>query len=158
VTTEPPIKPIIIGPHPLPRPGNPNTNDWALHDQDFPLEHRAQYILKDPTQVLRVPHFSLSQIAVWVFARDAEWIKHAFDPSRHGHLELPHIGRLEFRRLANGRNTTGGGERRLTLPDIERLAHALYRRDDIDGITLMHAMETVFSVARQYQTTRKRRT
>lgn len=156
--SDPEMKPIVIEPEPLPKMGNPDHNTWVLYDEDFPVEHRLQYTLKDSRQRLRTPHFSTSEVARWVFARDTNWMRYVFNVPRTGLLELPHIGILEFRRLAKGRTSSdGGGERRLTLPDCERLAHALYRRGDIDGIALQLAVETVFSVARAYQDKRKRR-
>ena len=150
------MEPIIIEPEPLPSHGNPDTGDWALHDADFPQEHRPRYDVRGQDR-LRRPHFSISQISTWIFARDDQWIKHAFDPKRRGPLVLPHVGELEFRRLVNGRSSPeGGGERRLTLPDIERLAFALHQRGDIDSITLQNAIETLLSVARQYKKMRER--
>lgn len=148
---EPPIQPIIIEPEPLPRPGNPATNDYVLWDDQFPVETRARWAVKDPSRPLRRPHFSVPQVGYWVFAWGEDWTKEVLRPAR-GDLELPHIGTLTFRRLAKGRSHANGeGERRLTLPDIERLIHALMQSGELEPIVAQNAMNVVFAVARQWQ-------
>lgn len=149
---EPPMRPMIIEPTEPSPAGNPDLSEWSLYDADFPREIDPRYRLADPTQTLHTPHFSISEVAVWAFARTPEWGKSVLSNKKSRSLTLPHIGELKFRRLAKGRShAQGHGERRLTLADVERLAHALNARGDIDGLTLQRAHAIIMQVAEQYK-------
>ncbi|MFF7198204.1 hypothetical protein ACFZAM_31410 [Streptomyces sp. NPDC008079] len=145
--------PDVIEPQPLPQLGDPKTARWTLYDEDFSIEHRLKYALTESGH-LRIPHFTPTAVAEWVFGRDGNWARYVLGPRKSPLKTGPHDPPLVFRRLAGGR-LGGAGERRLTLPDIERFAHALYRRGDIDGLVLQAAHEIVCRVAQQYLLTKR---
>jgi hypothetical protein len=135
--------PIIIEPYEERRSADPKRNKYVLYDEDFALETDPRSQPLDPGQTLRIPHYSLGVIGDWVFARNIHWLRNQFKkgvPKLNGKP-------LSFRYIT-GR--AGRPERRLTLPDIERLAWALYDRGDIDGLTLQRASKILVAVADQY--------
>ncbi|MFD8654179.1 hypothetical protein [Streptomyces mirabilis] len=135
--------PIIIEPYEEKRKADPTKNQYLLYDEDFELESDPRYQPLNPGQTLRVPHYSLGVIGDWVFARNIHWLRNQFKKG------VPQLnGRPLAFRYINGR--AGRPERRLTLPDIERLAWALYHRGDIDGRTLQCASKILAAVAHQY--------
>lgn len=128
----------------------PKEDEFLFYDGDFARESEPKYALADPTQVLRHPHFSPPQVASWVFGRNAEWMRIQLT-----RLKPPVLNGqpLKFRRLAGGRGTRENGregERRMTLPDVERYAWSLYAKGTIDGKELQNAINIVIAVARQY--------
>jgi hypothetical protein len=137
----------------------PTRSDYQLYDDQFPVEGSRKYAVADSTNPLRIPHFSVQDVACWVFAGRVSWLRHQLKGkpwktvkgvTRSTPLLLK--GKpLEFRQIIGGR----GGERRFTLPDIERLAWALYERDDIDGYDLQRICRILIAVADQYKAHRK---
>lgn len=121
---------------------------FTLFDEDFPMERRPQYEVLS-SQPLRVPHFRPTGIAPWAFGYGDEWLRKHL---RRKDTPLLLDGQpLTFRRLAHGRKGRDAGtERRLTIPDIERLAWALYERGDIGGLRLQTAVLILTLAARQY--------
>jgi hypothetical protein len=147
-----PIRPVIIEPAEMPQPGDPHRREFTLYDSMFPREYRPRYRLADPTQILYYPHFSVTEVSEWLFARGVDWGRSVLSPRKVVPLSLPGTGVLKFRTLARGRSHAGaGGERRLTLADAERLAFALNLRGDIDGLVLQRAYEIIVRVAEQYR-------
>lgn len=141
------IEPVIIEssgtPDPLASPFQ-----FVLYDDMFSEEYLVKYELESPEiGALRRPHFTTAEVATWVFGKNLDWMKNQF---RKGPLHVD--GKeLQLRRLKYGRRSNKGtGERRLTLPDCERLAWALYQRGDITGYQLQSAMEIIVAVARQH--------
>lgn len=136
-------EPIIIEPYKDERKADPRKNRFRLYDEDFEEETSPRYKPSSPEETLYRPHFPLGEIAPWVFGKNTTWLRNQF---KRGAPEL--IGKpLAFRSIT-GR--AGRPERRFTLPDIERLAWALYERGAIDGIVLQRASQTLVSVAHQY--------
>lgn len=139
--TEP--DPIIIEPYEESRKADPGKGKFLLDDEDFEKETDPRYQTTDPGETLYLPHFPIGEIAPWVFGRNTIWLRNQLKKP----LKL-NKKTLAFR-FITGR--AGRPERRLTLPDIERLAWALYERPGgIDGITLQRASEILVAVAHQY--------
>lgn len=146
------IRPVTIEPPAKPDMERRREGRYVLYDDMFPLEWPGKkYELENEAEAgrLRTPHFPTSQVAVWIFGKGPDWMKHKFRSSRK---PLRVDGKeIVLRRLAHGRRSTGGtAERRLTLPDIERLALALQQNGDISGEELQRAMDIVVTVARQH--------
>lgn len=146
-----PIQPFIFEPPPPPKDERsiPGPNDFELYDEDFSLEHDERYTeLSDSATELRRPHFTVSETARMVFGKNLDWIK--------VRLRRPFTlngEELEFRRVGRRWGNNGAHERRLTLPDIERLAWAMYERGNIDGERLQNAHIIVTTMARQHGVT-----
>lgn len=121
---------------------------YTLYDEDFPVERRAHYEVLS-SRPLRTPHFAPPHIAQWAFGYSEEWLRKQL---RRKDRPLLLDGQpLTFRRLTRGRKGSGAGtERRLTIPDIERLAWALYERGAIDGQRLQTTVVILTLVARQH--------
>ncbi|MCX4799532.1 hypothetical protein OG497_37385 [Streptomyces sp. NBC_01242] len=140
--------PIIIEPYEDRRKADPSKNRFLLYDEDFEEETDPRYQLLDPTQKLYRPHFPFGEIAPWVFGRNTTWLRNQF---KRGVPELN--GKpLDFRQI---KRRAGLPERRLTLPDIERLAWALYERGStwpgaFDAMGLQRATQILAAVAHQY--------
>ncbi|MFI0967044.1 hypothetical protein ACH4S8_37520 [Streptomyces sp. NPDC021080] len=135
--------PAIIEPYEDTRQADPALNVFVLYDEDFAEETDLRYKLTDPEQKLYKPHFSIGGIAPWVFGRNDNWLRNTI--KNHP----PHLrgAPLRFRFITGRANRP---ERRLTLPDIERLAWALYGQGAIDGYTLQSASRILTAVAHQY--------
>lgn len=137
------LEPIIIEPHRETRRADPSRGHFLLYDEDFAEETDPRFTTVEPGSQLRVPHFPVSEIAAWVFGRNLHWIRHQFKKTPitlEGEL-------LSFRQIRRSKIHT---ERRLTLPDIERLAWAFYEWGDIDGVALQRASQVVVAVAQSY--------
>ncbi|WP_133169170.1 DUF7229 domain-containing protein [Streptomyces sp. MH60] len=155
------VEPIIMDAQGSERPPTePNRRrNYELYDYQFPVEGSPKYAVADPTNPLRVPHFSVQDVACWVFAGRVSWLRHQlkgkpWKPIKGATRTTPLLlkgKRLKFRQVVGGR----GGERRFTLPDIERLAWALYERNDIDGYDLQRICRILAAVADQYKAHRK---
>jgi hypothetical protein len=135
-------EPVIIEPYEDKREADPKKNRFLLYDEDFEEETHPRYQPTNPERRLYCPHFSFGEIGPWVFGRNIHWLRNQF---KKGVPEL-NGSPLSFR-FITGRAKKP--ERRLTLPDIERLAWALYQRGDIDGITLQRASQILTAVADQ---------
>ncbi|MGW1436893.1 hypothetical protein ACWD7M_16780 [Streptomyces griseus] len=136
-------EPIIIDP-PGQRGTDPRPGDYRLYDEDFPVEVAPSYQTIKEFPPLRFPHFPIGEVSVWAFGRNRVWVKDRLKriPSfTYGNSTL-------VIRQVPGRGV--GAERRLTLPDIERLAWVLYEHGHIDGFQLQRASEIAVAVARQY--------
>ncbi|MFD7835573.1 hypothetical protein [Streptomyces sp. NPDC059761] len=133
------------------RTADPEKGNFLLYDYDFPLESNPKYTVPDSLRALHVPHFGIGEIAGWVFAKEAEWLRRQVHPRK---MPLTFSGRLLDIRQVSGRGTNAGrtsnAERRLTLPDIERLAWVLYERGMIDGLEFSRAYAVIVAVADQY--------
>jgi hypothetical protein len=149
------LEPVIVEPKDLAqRKARPEHGEFLLYDGDFPLETDPKYVVEPPSLPLRVPHYPASQVADWVFGQTTDWIKNQLKGKPYrlasGQLRITPLTlggqELEFRIIPRGRT----GERRFTLPDIERLAWALYERNDIDGKQLQGATQIIMAVANQH--------
>ncbi|MGW7100368.1 hypothetical protein [Streptomyces sp. NPDC054838] len=138
-------EPIVLVTQGRPRTTNPENNEYLLYDEDFPVETNPKYQLADPSRPLRNPHFTLGEVSNWVFARDAEWIRRQVHARKR---PLSAGGHPLTLRAVQGRGRSA--ERRLTLPDAERLAWALYERRAINGVELRRACAVLTAVADQY--------
>lgn len=134
--------PIIIEPYEDKREADPRYH-FRLYDEDFEEETNPRYQPSDPKQKLYLPHFPFGEVAPWVFGKNTYWLRNRFKKG------VPELNRkpLTFRFITGRANRP---ERRLTLPDIERLAWALYQRGDIDGMELQRASQILVAVAHQY--------
>ncbi|MGW9067881.1 hypothetical protein ACWGQT_00315 [Streptomyces yangpuensis] len=145
------IQPIEMNAVRQARTAEPERNRFLLYDEDFPVEEAPRYAVPDSERALHVPHFGIGEIAAWVFARDAEWLRRQVHPRK---MPLTFSGHLLDIRQVAGRGTNAGrtsnAERRLTLADIERLAWVLYERDMIDGLRLSRAYAVIMAVANQH--------
>lgn len=135
--------PIIIEPYRDKRKANPQKNRFRLYDEDFEKETAPRYQPSNPEETLYRPHFPFGEIATWTFGKNTTWLRNQF---KRGVPELN--GKPLAFRFITGR--AGRPERRLTLPDIERLAWALYERGAIDGRTLQCASQILVDVAHQH--------
>ncbi|MET7363298.1 hypothetical protein ABZS76_33340 [Streptomyces sp. NPDC005562] len=140
----PQLPPLIIEPHADTRRANPKRGEFLLYDEDFELETRPRFRPIDPAAKLYIPHFSLGDIGPWIFAKNANWVRHQI---KKAPLYLGE--ELLTIRAIKGRGNQP--ERRFTLADIERFAWALNQRNDIDGLTLKRASDILVAVAGQYQ-------
>ncbi|MDQ1041424.1 hypothetical protein QFZ75_007926 [Streptomyces sp. V3I8] len=141
--TDDDTNPIIIEPYVDTRKADPKKNIFILYDEDFLEETDPRRQSTDPDRPLRQPHFSIGEIGPWVFGRNVHWLRN----ETKNHPLMLNGKRLVFRFTTGGR---GGGERRLTLPDIERLAWALFQGKRIDGVVLQRATQILSSVAHQH--------
>jgi hypothetical protein len=141
-----PLEPIIVEPkgHSK-RNVRPAWGEFVLHDSDFPVETDPKYAVPSGVAPLRVPHFPPGEVAGWAFGQSPEWMKTLLKgpPYKKTPLQLGPNEPLIIRIVARGRT----GERRFTLADIERLAWALYYRNDIDGTDLQGTVEILIAVA-----------
>jgi hypothetical protein len=141
------IKPVVIPPGQLPDTAKQPDGYFVLHDYMFPLEDPEKFPLEDDgAGPLRTPHFSVGDVLAWVLAKPKYFLK---NPFRDTGGDIPGF---TFHHLARGRrgSVNHRGERRLTLPDIERFVWRLHELGLITGIELQNAMEIVIAVARQY--------
>lgn len=80
------------------------------------------------------PHFKVSEVANFFFAKPAHWIRWK---ERQGDL------RLNGRQVAQ-RHKKEGGARSYTLRDVELMAHALCENGAIDVIHLKNVLRIVY--------------
>ncbi|MFE0490186.1 DUF7229 domain-containing protein [Streptomyces griseoaurantiacus] len=149
-----PLAPLIAEPKDDPTPPS-RPGDYLLYDEDFPVDTNPRYAPLQPGRKLHTPHFPVSEVARLAFADRINWLRHqlkgkpwtdAMQRARSTPLLLQ--GKpLTFRTVASAHPS---GERRFTLPDIERLAWALYERHDIDGHDLQRITRILAAVADQY--------
>lgn len=153
----PDMEPIIIEPSTTRRTANPEHGEYLLYDEDFPEERDPKFAVDPPDPALRRPHFSTGEVAAWAFGGKDEWLRFRLKGKPYrpkGKKEvvtspLTLQGKpLTFRTLQTRRNTVV--VRRFTLPDIERLAWALYEHHDIDGYELQRIMQILLAVTEQY--------
>ncbi|MEV7675146.1 hypothetical protein [Streptomyces sp. NPDC088752] len=138
-------EPVIIEPYEERRQADPAKNRFFLYDEDFEEERNPLYQPIDSTKKLHRPHYPVGEIAPWVFARNSNWLKNRL--RNYGAVLRVDGSPLTFRFIV-GRGARP--ERRLTLPDIERLAWALYDHGSIDGLALQRASQILVAVAHQY--------
>lgn len=152
-----PLEPIIVEPEDLEnRTPRPERGEFLLYDADFQIEDDPKFTVDPGTEPLRVPHFSVGEVACFAFAGHLEWLKRQLKGKPYrvasGQIKswplLLNGKPLEFRSVARG----GGAIRpkRYTLVDVERLAWALYERGDIDGHEAQRVSQIVLAIARQY--------
>lgn len=151
-----PLEPIIVEPDDLDgRTPRPDRGEFLLYDSDFRVEDDSKYAVAPGKPPLRVPHFSVGEVACFAFAGHLEWLKRQLKgkPYRVASGEtkswplLLNGQPLEFRSVARGGAIR---PKRYTLVDIERLAWALYERGDIDGREAQRVSQIVLAIARQY--------
>lgn len=157
------MEPIIVEPEDLSaRASEPEVGKFILYDADFPVETDKRYGVAPGTPPLRIPHFSVGEVACIAFGGELDWLKRQLKGKPYrlatGEMKtwplLLNGEPLEFRSVARGGATT---PKRYTLPDIERLACALYERGDIDGHELQRVCQILLAVARQYWARTKKR-
>ncbi|MFJ4902837.1 hypothetical protein [Streptomyces sp. NPDC088727] len=137
------INPVVIEPYEEERMGDAERGRFLLYDEDFEIERNPKYQTIEIGRTLYYPHFSVGEIGPWVFGERIIWLRNELknNPPRLNN-------QLLVFRSVNGRG--GRPERRLTLPDIERLAWAMYERGHIDGLVLQRATKILSAVAHQY--------
>lgn len=151
------MEPIIVEPEDLSgRVSDPERGRYILYDTDFPVETDPRYAVEPGKPPLAVPHFSVGEVSCFVFAGQHDWLKRQLKGKPYrlasGQTKtwplLLNGELLEFRSVTRGGATTR--PKRYTLPDIERLACALYERGDIDGHELQRVCQIILAIARQY--------
>jgi hypothetical protein len=157
------MEPIIVEPKDLSsRVSDPEQERYILYDTDFTVETDPKYTVTPGFRPLVVPHFGVGEIACFVFAGQLDWLKRQLKGKPYkvatGETKtwplLLNGEPLEFRSVARGGATV---PKRYTLPDIERLACALYERGDIDGHELQRVCQILLAIARQYWARTKKR-
>jgi hypothetical protein len=150
------MEPIIVEPTDLTqRRARADQGEFLLYDADFPMETDPRFAVIPPGPPLRWPHFSVGEVASMAFAGNLERLKRQLKGNpykvatgqRKSHPLLLNGELLEFRSISRNSPIP---PRRFTLADIERLAWALYQRNDIDGQELQRVSQIVLAVARQY--------
>ncbi|MFE4863284.1 hypothetical protein, partial [Streptomyces sp. NPDC056670] len=127
-----------IEPHQEEWEGSASKGKFRLYDSDFKKETSPKYQALEGATLYR-PHFPIGGIAPYFFGRDTTWLKNQ--------LKRPPVlnGKpLEFRQVQRSSRLT---ERRLTLPDIERLGFALQLRGSISAIDLQRCIQALIAVA-----------
>jgi len=150
------LEPIIVEPDDLEeRTARPDRGQYLLYDADFHVEDDPKYAVAPGQKPLRVPHFSVGEVACIAFAGDLAWLKRQLKGKPYklasGQTKswplLLNGKPLEFRSIHRGGAVP---PKRYTLADIERLAWALYERGDIDGLEAQRICQIVLAIARQY--------
>ncbi|WP_145911589.1 hypothetical protein [Kitasatospora viridis] len=147
-----PQDPLVVasadldGPTPVPSSGS------LFQDDQFPLDTRTE--VPDGYPPLRFPHFNPREVGTIFFGKaDApEWHR---GHRRYGKDVYPGQEAFPYkfrkgRSFSAARRSTEPGELRLTIPDVERLAHVLAYNQVIDGVALVNAVNVCISIARTY--------
>ncbi len=151
-----PLEPTIVEPEDLTeRTSRPERGQYLLYDADFPIETDPKYAVGPGIPPLRVPHFSVGEVANFAFGGELEWLKRMLKGKPYklvtgqtrSHPLLLNGQPLEFRSVYRG---GAASPKRYTLPDIERLAWALYERGDVDGLEVQRVSQILQAIARQY--------
>lgn len=140
-------EPIIIEPDT--QNPKPTAGKFLLYDYQFEEDKYGKFELLETDRKLYLPHFGIGGIADWAFGTTTEWLRRQMHAQK-GPLEY-HDGTTH--QTLTLRHVKGRGirpERRLTLPDIERLAWVFYERGGIDGYTLEASINVIHAVAQHY--------
>lgn len=150
------LEPIIVEPENLEgRTARPDRGQFLLYDADFRVEEDPRYAVAPGKEPLRVPHFSVGEVACIAFAGELNWLKHQLKgrPYRVASGQTKNWPLLLNGKPLEFRSVRRGGAvppKRYTLPDIERLAWALYERGAIDGLEAQRVSQIVLAIAQQY--------
>ena len=126
---------------------------FYLHDEMFPIE-RAESKTKrragapEPqTWEWIVPNFSVNEVAKTFFGLGPDWLRWRYHPSRSDRHPQGYFV-LDGKLLEPKR--TPHNIRYYTLPDIERMAHALTENGTLDGEQLVAVIQVLRGIARIY--------
>jgi hypothetical protein len=104
-------------------------------------------VLKKPKKLMT---FSVGEIAKTFFGKSPDWVRWR---EAHGYLTLDGekvgVGRTTPVD-ANGKKTKTKGQRRYTLADVEKIAHALAEKGAIDSVQLIAALRIIEQIAIMY--------
>jgi len=138
--------PIVIAEPDLLHP--PDGRFW-LHDEQFGRDHKDLHVKKDRKGRV-APNYSVQETAKFFFGRSSDWLRWRYEsdevrdeegnvtrPARHPHGFFVLDGKPLVPKKAPS------GYRYYTLPDIERMAHALAQNGVIDGTELSMVIQLV---------------
>lgn len=112
---------------------------------------RPNYVAMPGSDPLRVPHMSPRGASLLFGTTVESWVRNRISQyvgpddtmtSEDGSIKF------KFKRCISGSNPDG--ERRLTLPDIERLAYILYSYGQLDATATYSIVQACISIARLY--------
>lgn len=109
----------------------------VLIDPQIPEDH---FLMEGIDTSVSGPHFSVNEVAKFFFARTPHWIRK---------MERTDILVLDGERV--GRRRTAKGARTYLLEDIEKMAHALAAKSNINHEELRRILHLVRLCAQQHK-------
>lgn len=135
--------------------GDPaGSQQFFLYDEMFPVEPATSKAKRPDDAAVTwepltwewvVPNFSVNEVAKFFFGLGAHWLRWRYHPSRSDRYPDGYVV-LDGAPLESKR--TPHNIRYYTLPDVERLAHALAQTGAISGEKLVKVVELVRAEAR----------
>jgi hypothetical protein len=116
---------------------SPEGRDYWVYDEMLPVDKRDG---------LHVPRYTVKEVAVFFFARSADWLRWRSRPAP-GHPQGYFV--LDGEVLEPSR--TEAGARYYTLSDVERMAHALTQNGGLSTGKLIETIMLVKWTARLYE-------
>jgi hypothetical protein len=119
---------------------------FYLHDEMFPVEvvrrvtKNEDGTKNESTWEWVTPNYSPAEVAKFFFALSAYWLRWRYHPSRSDKFPDGYVV-LDGKKLEEKR--TPHGSRYYTLPDVERLAHALAENGVLDGERLVLIVQII---------------